>query len=271
MKDYCLELAEAQQSSSAKYNIMREYVQAYALRVMHGAGVFQSTAFVGGTALRFLYDLPRFSEDLDFSAHQKPVTPFIDLMRIIKQEFALAGYELSVSYNDEKTVQSAFLKFEGLMYEAGLSPLKSQKFSIKIEIDTNPPQGARVMTQIVNKFFPIAFLSYDLSSLLAGKMHALLTRKYTKGRDFFDIAWYLSRFKTISPNLTLLHNALTQTGFKKPVPTQDNWRQYLHDVVAKADWKLVYKDAVNFLENPKDMDIFTKEHVLKLIDKVGAG
>jgi len=271
VKEYCLELTAARQSSADKYNVMREYVQAYALRIMHGAGVFQSTAFVGGTALRFLYDLPRFSEDLDFSLHQKPVISFVDLMRVIKQEFVLAGYSVSVSYEDEKTVQSAFLKFEGLMYEAGLSPLKTQKFSIKIEIDTNPPQGANLTTQIVNKFFPIAFLSYDLSSLLAGKMHALLTRKYTKGRDFFDIAWYLSRFKTISPNLTMLHNALTQTGFKKPMPGRDNWRQYLHDVVEKVDWKLVYKDVVNFLENPNDMDVFTKANVLKLIDNVEGG
>ena len=96
-------------------------------------------------------------------------------------------------------------------------------------------------------------------------MHALLTRKYTKGRDFFDIAWYLSRFKTLSPNLTLLHNALTQTQFKGAMPTQENWRQYLYAVVKKIDWKVIDQDVANFLENPGDMDIFTKENVLQLI------
>ncbi len=265
MKDYCLELVSSQKTGTAKYNAMREYLQAYVLRIMHGAGVFQTTAFVGGTALRFLYGLPRFSEDLDFSSEGKPNYTFLDLMRSIKQELVLAGYQVSVPYDDAKTVQSAFVSFEGLLHEAGLSPLKSQKFSIKIEIDTNPPHGALQTTQIVNKFFPIAFLSYDLSSLLAGKMHALLNRKYTKGRDFFDIAWYLSRFKTLTPNFLLLHNALAQTKFKGPLPTQENWRQYLYEVVKKTDWKLVYQDVANFLENPKDMDIFTKENVLKLI------
>ena len=215
--------------------------------------------------MRTLHDLPRFSEDLDFSLHGHPAHSFADRMSVIKKELALAGYQIEVSYDDAKTVQSAFLKFEGLMHEAGLSPLKSQKFSVKIEIDTKPPQGAALTTQIVNKFFPIAFLTYDLPSLFAGKMHALLTRKYIKGRDFFDIAWYLSRFKTLSPNVAFLRNALTQTQFKGTMPTQEDWRRYLYAVVEKADWKIIHQDVINFLEDPRDMDIFTKENVLKLI------
>jgi len=264
MKDYCLELA-AQKSGAAKYNIMREYLQAYVLRIMHDHGAFQTAAFVGGTALRFLYDLPRFSEDLDFSLHGKPHQPFADLMRTIKQELTAAGYQVDISYNDAKTVQSAFIKFEGLMYEAGISPMKTQKFSVKIDIDTNPPQGAVLMTRVVNKFFPIAFLSHDLPSLFSGKIGALLSRKYTKGRDFFDLAWYVSRFKTVSPNLTFLQNGLTQMQFKKDMPTEENWREYLAHVVEEADWKLVYQDVAPFLENPKDMEVFTKENVLTLI------
>ena len=265
MKDYCLELVAARKSSVTKYNAMREYLQAYVLKIMYHRGVFQSMAFVGGTALRFLYDLPRFSEDLDFSSHKKSDVSLTALMKIVKQELILAGYEVNVDYDETKTVQFAFIKFEGLMYEAKLSPMKSQKFSIKVEIDTKPPQGAVLTTQIVNKFFPIAFLSYDLPSLLAGKIHALLSRKYTKGRDFFDIAWYLSRFKTLAPNFKLLFNALTQTGYSKKMPTAHDWRKYLSDVVQKSDWKTVHKDVVNFLDNPEDMDIFTKKNVLKII------
>ena len=118
MKDYCLELAGGRKTAAEKYNIMREYLQAYVLRIMHEKNMFGSTAFVGGTALRFLYDLPRFSEDLDFSLHKKPKVAFADLMGIIKQELVLAGYEANVDYKEDKTVQSAFVKFEGLLYEA---------------------------------------------------------------------------------------------------------------------------------------------------------
>src|SRR3989338_3059808 len=102
-------------------------------------------------------------------------------MRKIKEEFASAGYQGSVTEDHERTVQSGFVKFEKLLYETGLSAHPSQKFSIKIEIDTNPPKGAMLKTAVVNKYFPIAFLSYEPASLFAGKLHALLSRRYVKG------------------------------------------------------------------------------------------
>ena len=157
MKDYVLELVSKQTGFNAKLNIMREYLQAYALRVMHDEGVFRTTAFLGGTALRFLYNLPRYSEDLYFSTAKDERFNFVNLMKKIKDEFIQAGYDVSASYNEEKTVQSAFLRFRGLMYEAGVSSIKEQKLSIKIEIDTNPPEGAVLKTNIVNKYFPISF------------------------------------------------------------------------------------------------------------------
>ena len=117
------------------------------------------------------------------------------------------------------------------MFEAGISPLKNQKISIKIEIDTNPPSGALYKKTITNKYFPVAFLSYDLPSLFAGKLHAVFSRKYTKGRDFFDIGWYLSKWSDLSPNFLLLKNSLLQTGYDKEIPTNENWHKCLFDVV----------------------------------------
>ena len=267
MKDYVLELVSKQAGINAKLNIMREYLQAYALKILYAQGFFRSTAFLGGTALRFLYNLPRFSEDLDFSLVTNMKYLFVDIIRKIKEEFLLAGYDISVSYNDKKSVNHAFLRFAGLMYEAGISPLKSQNLSIKIAVDINPPAGAEVKTDIVNKFFPISFLSYDLPSLFAGKLHALLSRKYTKGRDFFDLGWYLSRWKDISPNFALLENGLLQTGWKGEMPSENNWRDFFYTIVAQADWEKVKKDVENFLENPSDLDIFSQENVLRLLSE----
>ncbi|MBI4243915.1 MAG: nucleotidyl transferase AbiEii/AbiGii toxin family protein [Planctomycetes bacterium] len=267
MKDYVLELVSQQTGLNAKLNIMREYLQAYVLKVMHNEGVFRTTAFLGGTALRFLYNLPRFSEDLDFSIVKKDGYKFVELVKKLRNELILAGYDISVSYNEKKTVQHAFFKFGGLMYETGISPLKDQKFSIKIEIDTNPPEGAILKTDVVNKYFPISFLSYDISSLFTGKLNALLCRGYTKGRDFFDIGWYLSKWRDLTPNMTLLQNGLKQTGWKKEMPTENNWRDFLYEVVKGANWKKVEQDVKNFLENPSDMNVFNKENVLKLILK----
>ena len=207
MKDFVIELTQKKTGFNVKLNTMREYLQAYILRVMYDEGLFRAASFLGGTALRFLYNIPRFSEDLDFSALDKGKIDFLKLIKKIKSELILAGYDISIAYNDKKTVKSAFIKFESLMYEAGISPLKSQKFSVKLEIDSNPPQGGVLKTYVSSKYFPIAFLSYDNESLFSGKLSALLDRKYTKGRDFFDLGWYLSKWPGLSPNIVFLNRS----------------------------------------------------------------
>jgi len=268
MKDYVLELVASRQGTNAKLNIMREYLQAYVLRILHDEGFFRSAAFVGGTALRFLHGLPRFSEDLGFSqAKENHEKSFVALMKKVERELEAAGYSASVLAKTEKTVHHAMIKFEGLLHEAGLSPMARQKFSVKIEIDTRPPQGAVLTTNVVNKYFPISFLSYDTASLFAGKVHALLTRKCSKGRDYFDLGWYLSRWKDIVPNITQLRNALEQTGWQGGPVDEANWRALLTGTVERADWKKVRQDVENFLENPGDMDIFSQENILGLLKR----
>lgn len=265
MRDYVLELVSAKEGYNAKLNVMREYLQTYTLRIMHDEGVFRSVAFLGGTALRLLYGLPRFSEDLDFSLVKGTQIKFEVLLKKIMLELASSGYDVSLSYNDKKTVNSAFVKFAGILFEAGISPSKSQRFSIKIEIDSNPPQGAILETRVVNKYFPIAFLSYDINSLFAGKIHALLSRKYVKGRDYFDLGWYLSKWKGIEPNFVLLKNALEQTGWSRKLPNKDNWKELIYEVLKQVEWKKVKQDVDQFLENPSDLSIFTKENVMHLL------
>ena len=265
MKDYILSLVSKETGHNARLNLLREYLQAYILRVMHDAGAFRSAAFVGGTALRFLYGLPRFSEDLDFSAVEGGGPPFPELLKKIKGELVLAGYDVAVNYDDEKTVRSASVKFSGLLWAAGLSGHKEQRLSIKIEIDSKPPAGAGLEVRVVNKYFPIAFQSYDVPSLFAGKVHCVFSRKYTKGRDFFDIGWYLSKWPGLKPNLLLLNNALAQTGWKGDSPGENNWRDLLYEKTAGTDWEKVRRDVENFLENPSDREIFTRENTLGLI------
>ena len=265
MKDHCLQLVAASSDPAMKYNIMREYTQAYILKLMQEVGCFRFYAFVGGTALRFLYDLPRFSEDLDFSQTQPTGLLFPEILLKVKQTLILAGYQVAVTHKNEKTVQSAFIKFEELLFAAGLSPMKSEKFSIKIEVDTRPPGGAVLLTKVVNKFFPISFMTYDKPSLFAGKMHAILSRKYVKGRDYYDMAWYLLRDKELKPNFVMLSAALAQTGWKGAPVTDENWRQVLSSQVEKTDWTAVQRDVTSFLEHPEEMSVLTKENVLQII------
>lgn len=265
MKDHLLQLIAAQKTSNQKVNIMREYLQANILRTLHSQGAFRTLAFVGGTALRFLYNLPRYSEDLDFSLEGSKSLDFRQLMMTVKREFELTGYKVELTHKDQKTVFGAFIKFEGLSYEAGISPHKSQKFSIKLDVDTNPPKGAELDSIVINKFFLIAYASYKIPSLFAGKLHALLNRPYVKGRDFFDLGWYLSTWRELVPNLVLLRNALAQTGWEETMPDEKNWRELIAKKVVATDWNKVKKDVENFLERPGDALIFNQENILGLL------
>jgi len=267
MKDYVLELVSQKEGYNAKLNLMREYLQAYTLSIMHNEGMFRETAFLGGTALRFLYNIPRFSEDLDFSSTGKAQVDFARLIKKIIFELKSAGYDVSTVYNNKKTVKSVFIKFSGLMFEAGIAPLKSQKFSIKIEIDSSPPDKAVTEVRVVNKYFPISFLSYDIRSLFAGKLHAILSRKYAKGRDYFDLGWYLAKWPDLSPNFELLASALTQTGWAQAFPDENTWRDIIYKAVDRTSWDVVKKDVENFLENESDLTVFTKANILKLLRK----
>ena len=265
MKDHCLALAAAKSGYNDKLNAMREYLQVYILSFMYEGGVFRHAAFVGGTALRFLHGLPRFSEDLDFSQTGREKVEFGAMMGKIMRELELAGYSSAALVDEEKTINSAFIKFERLMHEAGISPLKSQKFSVKIKIDTNPPQGAVLEELLVNKYFPINFLAYNSASLFAGKIHAILSREYTKGRDLFDLGWYLMTWKGIEPNFNQLNNALAQSKWQGPVISTVNWREVVSDTVAKADWKKGRSDVEQFLERPRDVELLSQEAVLKML------
>ena len=265
MKDYALQLASSRTGYDEKLNCLREYLQAYILRILFEDGFFDYSAFVGGTALRFLYRIPRFSEDLDFSVTGRTLYPFEAGMLKLKRELDISGYDVTIKYNDSKTVQYAMIGFVGIMFEAGISPHRNQKLSIKINIDTRPPEGAVPATHISDLFFPMAYVTYDLPSLFAGKVCALLCRSYMKGRDFFDLGWYLSRWPDISPNIILLQNALRQSGWGESVPSENDWRMRLYRVVESADWKMVRKDVTPFLERPADLNIFTQKNVLQLL------
>jgi Nucleotidyl transferase AbiEii toxin, Type IV TA system len=85
-----------------------------------------------------------------------------------------------------------------------------QVVNIKLEVDTNPPAGSGYETKVIRFPEPFSIVTQNLPSLFAGKTHALLCREYTKGRDWFDFVWYMSRNTEI--NLLNLQNALIQQG-----------------------------------------------------------
>jgi len=267
MKDYLKNQVERVKDVNLGRCITREYLQARLLECLQKYGAFVNWAFLGGTALRFLYLMPRFSEDLDFSLVKPGIEDnFIEFMKKTKTSFEAEDYSLSIKAKTVKTVKSAFVKFDGLLFELGLSPHASEVISIKVEIDTNPPTGANTETSIVRKHCLLNLQHYDKSSLLAGKLHALLTRKYVKGRDVYDFLWYLSDKTWPGPNVLLLDNALKQTGWSGPKITKDNWRKEIALRVSQYDWGKVVSDVQPFIERQEDLQMLNKENLIKLLE-----
>ena len=268
MKDELKKIVESGQGTIKKKNIIREYLQAYILRSLYNNNFFQYCTFHGGTCLRFVYNIKRFSEDLDFAlvkGHQE--FDFDKTILRVQRELEDTGYSIKLK-SKKNAVFSALFRFPGLLFELNLSHRKEEYFSIKIELDSNPPVGGKTQINIINKHFMVGLTCYDLPTLYAGKINAILTRSYTKGRDYFDLFWYLITYKNMIPNINFLKNALTQFGWKEDYPDRSTWKKALIKVVSEVDWRIIKRDVELLLEDPKELKLFTKENLLNLLSKL---
>jgi hypothetical protein len=267
VKDYLAELIRASPTPAQARNVMREYLQARILGALQRAGAMIPLAFHSGTALRFLYATARHSEDLDFALEKdKSRYDFRAYLQAIQSELAADGYALELKVNDKKVVHSAFIRFPGLLHELALSPQRSEVLAVKIEVDTDPPAGAVLTTTVVRRHITLQLQHHDRASLLAGKLHAILQRSFVKGRDLYDLMWYLSDPNWPPPNLTLLNNALRQTGWPGKPLAQDNWRGAVRERLQTAAWERVVDDVSPFLEPSADPNMLTHDNFMRLLE-----
>ena len=174
-------------------NVLREYLQARVLEGLQRSGAFTSLAFQGGTALRFLYGLPRYSEDLDFALEgDRERYDLPGWLGAIGQQFRREGYAVKTTLRARTPVHAAWVRFPGILHENGLSAHPEEVLAIKIDVDSNPPRGAGTETRLVRRHVTLRLWHHDPASLLAGKLHAVLRRPFAKGRDVYDLSWYLS-------------------------------------------------------------------------------
>ena len=263
MKGYLQQLVRETVPHHAR-NAAREYLQARILEELMRTGAMSPLAFVGGTALRFLYHMKRYSEDLDFSL-EGPREQY-DLDRWVKavaRQFEREAYPIEHMIRRQGAVHAVSLKFPGVLYEAGLSPHPSEVLMIRLEIDTNPPAGAVTQASRVNRHVTLRLHHHDPASLLAGKLLAVLNRQWAKGRDFYDLAWYLARRDWPEPNLKMLNNGLKQAGYGDIPLTGDTWRAHVASRVAKVPWKEIASDIERFVEDVQDT--LTRQELLTLL------
>jgi hypothetical protein len=223
-------------------------------------------AFHGGTALRFLFSHGRYSEDLDFALEgNREYYNFRDFLKAIRSDLSPEGYQIEIKANDQKTVHSAFIRFPGLLYEMGLSPMQSEVLAVKIEVDTQPPMGAGLATTVVRRFVVLQLHHHDKPSLLSGKLHAILQRSYTKGRDIYDLLWYLSDPTWPAPNLILLNNALTQTNWNGGLLTEENWKQQVWQRLQTLTWSGIVEDVRPFVEPSFNLNLLTLDNFERIL------
>ncbi|MHB1356689.1 MAG: nucleotidyl transferase AbiEii/AbiGii toxin family protein [Anaerolineae bacterium] len=266
MKDYLASLVRAATTLAQGRSIAREYLQARILVGLQHSGAMIPLAFHGGTALRFLYSLPRYSEDLDFAlerSHER--YELRTWLQGVRNELAAEGYAVDIALNDAHTVHCAWLRFRSLYFELGLAPQQSETLTIKLEVNTQPPAGAQLATTVVRRYVILNLQHHDQASLLAGKMHVLLQREYFKGRDLYDLLWYLSDPRWPAPNLTMLNHALAQTGWSGATPTSGTWREVVRARLRTVDWAQIQADVRPFLETPVDAALLTRANLERLL------
>jgi hypothetical protein len=253
---------------------LREIIQEVALLGLWRAKFFEHAAFYGGTALRILYGLDRFSEDLDFSLLAP--SPDFNLARYtasLEEELLAFGFNVRVEMVDkavESAVQSAFLKAntrnELLVIEAGEELMgqvaAGQVLKVKIEVDTDPPPGFSTSTRYLLQPIPFAVRSYSLPDLFAGKMHAILFRKWknrVKGRDWYDLVWYAANHPQL--NLGHLEQRMRQTGHwsgeqsLSPVAFSD----LLFEAIDRLDVNQARKDVSPFVKDQQMLALWSHD------------
>ncbi len=263
-----------QNSKIQEQTKIREILQQAALLGLERHGIFEKAAFYGGTALRILYGLDRFSEDLDFTL-LKPdpefdFTPFLEGM---KKELSSFGFEMEVlqkKKNIETSVLSAFMKMNTIQLYLAIGDEKkskatthNEKVQIKLEIDTDPPPHARVQNRLVLNPMSFYVLTLHQSDLFAGKMHAALYRAWkgrVKGRDWYDIIWYIKN--KIPLSLTYLEACMSQANNLGPDEVLDRKKllERIHEKIKAIDWASAKADMRPFISDPERLDIWSPEY-----------
>ena len=236
-------------SKRDELHAFKEIAQEITLLALSRAEFFKQGAFQGGTALRIVYGLARFSEDLDFILFQpNPQFVWQPYLNEIKLEFESWGFSLQVQ--DRSETNGKVLR---LMYSRNVSDV--QIVQIKVEIDTNPPVGSDFEAKLLEFPTPYSIVVQTPGSLFAGKLHALLAREYIKGRDWYDFIWYVSRGTPI--NYPLLTQALLQQGPWAKEKNLDINRQWICQELTKKvhsiPWEQARRDVEAFLK-PRELE-----------------
>jgi len=257
---------------------VREITQEVMLAALGRTDFFKHALFQGGTCLRIFYGLNRFSEDMDFIL--KEANRDFELrphLQAVRDELMAYGYEIDIVDRTKSGVaaRKAFLKGDSLgkvlrfRHAGKIGP--ARKINIRFEVDTNPPTGSGIEIKYVDFPFVSSVVVQDKPSLFAGKLHALLCRKYVKGRDWYDFLWYTSQ--NVGVNYAFLSSAVAQQGPWQRKNVQVAWKWCLEHLEAKirsVDWAAAREDVRKFVKSAEhpSLELWSKELFLSQVRKI---
>jgi len=264
-------------------NALKQIIQQIALLGLWRAKFFEHAAFYGGTALRILYKLDRFSEDLDFSLlNENSAFSLNQYHRAMEEELAAFGFSVEISEkkkNSQSAIDSAFLKANTkahLLKIDAPSEIQSHyhrqaSLKIKIEIDTEPPMNFSTETKALLQPIPFWVKSYTLPDLFAGKISAALCRQWqqrVKGRDWYDLLWFIQNNTPV--NLYHLETRLRCFNFykEKDPLTKAKLIKLLTNRIETLDVELAKKDIVKFIKHPNRLDGWSQALFLQAISEI---
>lgn len=263
---------------------IKEVIQEIALLGLWRAKFFEKAAFYGGTALRILYQLDRFSEDLDFTL-LKP-DPHFDLKsygHAIQDELESYGFTAEVQRKEkvrQTAVDSAFIKlntiqnmlFIGLPEGVFKDVHPTEVLKVRFEIDTDPPEAnIETETRFLLLPSPFSVKTYCLEDLFAGKVHATLCREWkgrTKGRDWYDLIWHLAR--GVRLNLKHLESRMKQSGnlpFDKKL-TEESLIEFFEKKISTLDIESAKNDIVQFISDESKIALWSRDFFRQAITQM---
>jgi predicted nucleotidyltransferase component of viral defense system len=255
-----------------------EIMQEIALAGLSRTDFFERAAFYGGTALRIFHSLGRFSEDLDFSLLERdPNFSLAPYLASIVDEFAALGLVVSIQQKANKqasAIESAFLKSDTYWHELALQGVlpghrlaQSKSIKIKIEVDTLPPLGFATEEKLLLRPFSFYVKCFTLPSLFAGKLHALLFRKWkdrVKGRDWYDLEWYIQRGIPLDV-AHFLSRAKDTRDWALEAISPDQIRELLHQKIETVAIDRILDDVLPFVKDDTNLKLWSAPYFLDLV------
>lgn len=273
----------ALETGTSTLRALREILQEISLLGLWRAKFFEEAAFYGGTALRVLYGADRFSEDLDFSLlnprREFDLAPYAERLQAEVRSF---GFEVEVTpkpKTSQSALQSAFLKAgtleQLLVIRAPKTILTSisrgQVLKIKLEVDTDPPPLFETEVRYLVNPIPFSVRAYALPDMFAGKVHALLCRRWktrVKGRDWYDFAWFAAYHPAL--NLAHLRELMVQSGHwdvNHPL-TPEAFRDLLKRTIEGVDLDAARNEVAPFVIQPESLELWSRHFFLDMAGRI---